>query len=83
MSVNRNLLPLSLDLGETRDPQISCERCPGACCRKGVILELTNKEVAFLTRDGTKVEEADSPPFDQDVRKRRVLGKRVLDDTKP
>jgi Fe-S-cluster containining protein len=45
----------------TSDTAVSCATCVGACCLKGVEMDLTDQEVDFLQTSGTDVVQVRAP----------------------
>ena len=39
------------------DPEVSCSKCPSACCRAGVVLKLSAREAGTLREAGTELGE--------------------------
>lgn len=42
--------------GSGVDEAISCGNCPSACCRKGMVMSLSDSEAAYLQDGGTSLE---------------------------
>lgn len=52
--------------------QYNCGNCVALCCRKGVNMELSEAEVAFMQRGGTELSEV-SPPTPETSRRVKFL----------
>ena len=71
---NYNILPVGgLQHGETIDRMIDCGKCPAACCREGVVIELSEHERQTLESAGALLKEV--RPAEEQTRKRRLFGR--------